>query len=401
MVLPLLAIVLFTLLSAPGSLLAESPDQRSSPSSSVISSDWRPSTSTTSAYRLDVQPTFYATPLKPASVRDFAMELDRPRTEGLLASTTWLNGMLSTETEVATNQGGSGGIQTAVQRPNDDVSTRMMRLGVTGTTGTLRYGMRYRQAGAAFYNAPDQSVRELWSEWKQGFLAMTSAVGQQWNNVAADPARPRLEHQYGRIGLAWSQPAWPNVSVTFSHRAVTSLRDPAGVGPQKTSQQTVEAGLAYGRDVWQTRFASTFGFERDLTGAGADKRFTNHTLTAAFRPSNTLAILPTLGYREEQQEWSGVRTDSPSASLAMNYQQSKRVWISTVGGVSETRSSDHLTDLETVSGKGTVAFNVPTARHWATLLALEAGYNRQFNRVAPSAPSEELSGILRLVLGQL
>jgi hypothetical protein len=36
--------------------------------------------------------------------------------------------------------------------------------------------------------------------------------------------------------------------------------------------------------------------------------------------------------------------------------------------------------------------------HWTTLISLEAGYNRQMNFVPPAAQTEDLSGIVRLVL---
>lgn len=366
----------------------------------VLGQDWpmSPKPAATTGYQADVRPTFYAAPINPASVRDLALEPNRPRTQGLLATTTWLKGAFSTEAEVAANQAGTGEIHNVMPDKGADPSSRMMRLGITGFSGPIRYGVTYRHAGQAFYNGSDQAVKEVWGEWKRGVTTLTSAIGQKWNNVDADPTRPRIEQQYGRVGLSLSQPAWPTVSVMVSQRAIESTLDPIGVTPQKTNAQRLEAAIAYGRTSWTARFASSFSVENDLTHSGLDKRIDTQQLTAAFHPSNTLTIAPTLGYRREWQEWSGVRIDSPSASLAMNYRQSQRLLLGATGNLSETRSSDRLRELETVGGKGTVALDLQTSREWQSQLSFEAGYNRQFNRLVPSAQTEDVSGILRLML---
>jgi hypothetical protein len=133
---------------------------------------------------------------------------------------------------------------------------------------------------------------------------------------------------------------------------------------------------------------------------------TNHTLEAALgysgaaslRQLNTLTIAPTLGYRREQQDLSGARIDSPSASLAMNYQQSQRLLISAMGNYSGIRSSDRLIDLETIGGKGVLTVDIQQLRGWTTRMSLEGGYNRQTNRMMSSAETQDVSGLLRLVL---
>jgi hypothetical protein len=124
-------------------------------------------------------------------------------------------------------------------------------------------------------------------------------------------------------------------------------------------------------------------------------------LTATFRPLNTLTIAPTLVYREEQQDWSGTRIDSPSASLALHYKQSQRLLISALGNYAGIHSSDRLIDMENIGGKGIFAWDVHQSHEWVTLISLEAGYNRQTNRVMPSSDTEDISGLVRLVLASL
>lgn len=366
--------------------------------SSFSGQDWQtgPKPAATTPYQANLTPTFYTAPITPANVRDLALESDRPRTQGILASTAWLKGALTTETEVAANQGGAIGPHDGMSgATGDHPSTRMMRLGLTASSGPLRYGLRYRSAGPSFYNGSDQALKEVWGEWKEGVTTVSSAVGQQWNNVEGDPTRARVEQQYGRLGLSLNKPAWPNLALTYSQNASNTL-DPIGVAPLQKNNQTAEAALGYAGSVWNARLASSYGLETDLLRTGFNNRVKTQTVTASFHPFDALTIAPTLGYRAEQQEWSGTRIDSPSLSLAMSYKQSQRLLVSALGNYSETRSSDRLIDLETLGGKGIVAWDLQQSRNWTTRLSVEGAYNRQLNQVTPSAQMEDLSGILRL-----
>jgi hypothetical protein len=351
----------------------------------------------TPVYQATITPTFYTPPIAPANVRDLSLDTNRPRTQGVLASTTWLKGAFATETEVATNQGGNS-IPGDTQ---DDPANRMIRLGFTASSGPTRYSMTYRTAGQAFYNGPDQALREVWGEWKNGLTTIHSAIGQQWNNVDGDSTRTRLEQHYGRVGLSLNKALWPNLAVTYSQNALNSTLDPTGIAPQKINNHTLEAALGYSGDAWNAGLTSSYTLGADLLRNGSDNRVKLQTVTASLRPLNTLTITPTLGYRTEQQDWSGVRIDSPSASLAMNYQQSQRLLIGAMGNYSTQRSSDRLIDLETLGGKGTLTLNLQQSRGWTTLMSLEGSYSVQTNRVMSSAETQDVSGLLRFVLAPL
>ena len=371
--------------------------------SSFAGHEWQisPKPAETSLYQASLTPTVYESPIAPASVRDLTLDADRPRTQGILASTTWLKGAFSTQTEVSANQGASVDFRNGLPADaGDDPSTRMMRLGVTGSTELVRYGVTYRKAGQAFYQESDQDLREAWGEWKNGAVAIRSAVGQQWNNVEDDPARARIEQSYNRVGLAWSKPAWPHLALTYSQNVQSSTLEPIGGAPQKANNHTVETALGYGGAAWDARLASSYGLETDLLNHGAESHVQNQTVTASFRPTNILTIAPTLGYRVEQQEWSGARIDSPSASLAMNYKQSQ-LGISLMGNYSGMRSSDRLIDLDNVGGKGILTWGLEPVRDWKPLVSLEAAYNLQVNRLMPSAQTADISGLLRLVLATM
>lgn len=353
-------------------------------------------------YQTSLTSTFFAPPMASPRLRDLAPETDQPRTQGLLSATTWLSGTFVTETEMARSQGGAGWLQSRI--PGDtrgDESHRMVRLGLTSTAGSVRYGVLYRSAGQAFLNGPDQAMREAWGEWKSGWTTLRSTIGEQWNNVAGDSTRSRLGQTYGRVGLAWKRPTWPEITLTYARNSLNSALEPLGIAPQRSHAHTLESALAYNGMGWNARLASSYILGSDLLRGGAETTVRMQMLTAAFRPLNTLTISPTLGYREEVQDWSGVRINSPSASVALQYRQSQQVLISAMGNYAGTRSSDGLIDTEQVGGKGILAWDLQRSRAWTTLVSLEAGYNRMTNHVTPSADTEDISGLIRLVLAAL
>lgn len=313
-----------------------------------------------------------------------------------------MKGGFVTETEVASNQGWSDSLRTGI--PGDtrnDGRNRMMRLGLIGTSGSVKYGISYRQAGQAFYNAPDLALREAWGEWRNGYTALRTSFGQHWNNTAGDTSRSRTEQSYGRVGLTWNRPEWPNLALSYSKNSLSSSLDPLGVTPQRAESQTLEAALAYNSATWTARLASSYVLGSDLMRNGAENTVKMQMLTALFRPFNTLTIAPTLVYRSEQQDWSGVRIGSPSASLAMHYKQSQRLLISAMGNYAGSKSSDGMIDTENLGGKGVFAWDLQQTGGWATLISIEAGYTRMTNHVTPAADTEDISGLVRIVLASL
>jgi len=357
---------------------------------------------TSPLFQTSLTPTFFAPPLASPRLRDLAPETDQPRTQGLLSSITWLKGTFVTETEVARSQGGADWLQSRIPGDTDgDASQRMVRLGLTGTAGSVRYGMLSRSAGQAFLNGPDQALREVWGEWKTGWTTLRSAIGEQWNNVAGDSTRSRLEQTYGRVDLAWKRPTWPVITLTYAHNSLNSALEPLGVAPQRSHNHTLESAVVYNGLGWNARLASSYILGSDLLRGGAETTVRMQMLTAAFSPLNILTISPTLGYREEVQDWSGVRIHSPSASVALQYRQSQQVLISAMGNYAGTRSSDGLIDTEQVGGKGRLAWDFQRAQTWTTLISLEAGYSRMTNHVTPVDGREDISGLLRLVLAAL
>ncbi|HKT33765.1 MAG TPA: hypothetical protein VJR03_02960 [Nitrospira sp.] len=344
-----------------------------------------------STYEASLIPTVEGTPVIVPSVRNLPSDGNRPRSQGLLATTTWLKDAFATETEVAVKQGSAN---------RDDPSAHMMRVGVRGTTSGLRYGMTYQTADEAFSQTGGQDQKEAWGEWKNGTMAIRSTVGQR-TRLDADAAGNRLEQKYNRIDLSWNSPAWPRLGVSYVHNAASNTMDALSLFPQRASHHRVEAAVGYSGAMWDAKLASGYGFETDVQQHAADSRVQTETLTASFRPIDIMTITPTVGYRLEQQPWSGVWINSPSASLSMNYKQSPWLSMTAMGNYFSMRSSDRLVDFDVIGGKGVLTWELEPVRDWKPQLTVEGGYNLQVNRLMPSSQTENLSGLLRLVFATM
>jgi hypothetical protein len=260
--------------------------------------------------------------------------------------------------------------------------------------------MTYRSADEAFAQAPGQQQREAWGEWNNGAMSIRSIVGQR-SHLEADAGGTRLEQGYNRIDLAWNRPVWPRLAVSYVHNSASNTMDAVNLFPQRANRDRFEAAVGYGGGTWDATLASGYGTETDLTQHGTESQVQTETLTASFRPATILTITPTVGYRVEQQPWSGTRINSPSAGISMKYQQSQRLSMTATGNYFGMRSSDRLVDVDMIGGKGVLTWELEPVREWKPQVTFEGGYNLQVNRLMPSAQTENLSGLLRLVLATM
>jgi hypothetical protein len=342
----------------------------------------------------------YASPVASTRLKDLVPDSERPRMRGLVAASSWLKGQFMTEGEVANNSSHELPVESRVDR-SEDSSKRMVRFALTGSNSRFRYGMNYRSAGRAFFNSPDQTVREMWGEAQWGAAKLRSSVGEMWNNVDLDPTQARIEQRYNRIGLAVGKASWPEFSLTYARSATNSAFEPAGFIPQRSHSSSVEGALAYSGLTWHARLASSYIVTTDGLRSEGESTTLAQSFSGLYRPFNTLTIMPLLGYRSEHQRWSGARLETPMASVSLLYKQSQRLLISAMGGYTSTRSTDRLIDMESIISRGMFAFHLDPIYGRAAMLSLEAAYNNSANRVTSTLDTEDISGLVRILIASL
>src|SRR5215472_7768519 len=108
-------------LSQRSSLVFAGQDKRSSDQGGTLPSDLLQTTFST---------TFFAQPALSPRLRDLSSDTDRPRTQGIQASSRWLRGIFVTEAEVANNAGWGMGMLGSSGDAHDDTAKRMARIAV-------------------------------------------------------------------------------------------------------------------------------------------------------------------------------------------------------------------------------------------------------------------------------
>ncbi len=359
-----------------------------------------PFTITTPVLNTSFRTSSFVAPSGPTRLKDLVPDSERPRTKGLVAASTWLKGQFFTEGEVANNSSDHiPGVSRIDQR--EDASKRMVRFALSGTLQQFRYGANYRSAGRAFFNSPDQTVRELWGEVQWGVTKFRSVVGEMWNNVDLDPSQPRVEQRYSRIGLSLAKPSWPEFSLTYARNSSASIFDPIGFLPERVRSNSIEGALAYSGTSWNARLASSYIRMADDLRAGAESIALAQSLSGLYRPFSSLTITPVLSYWSQQRSWSGARMQTPTASLSLQYKQSQRLLVSAIGGYTSSRSTDRLTNTESIVSRGLFAFSLDPIYGRAAMLSLEAAYTNTMNHASPALNTEDISGLLRFLVAAL
>lgn len=328
-------------------------------------------------------------------LKDLRPDAAAPTTSGLKGETSFLNGALRAESELARNDE-SGDTTT----PWDRSGKSMMRLAVKGDYGALRYGASFRHADKQFLNTPDQRVREIWGEWGTGLLRLRSVMTNLTTNVDADPTRARLAMATNRMSMLIARPNWPELSVSYIRTLTDTQGFQSGLTSERQSADAVEGALAITRESWNARISSTYSRGENPDAPSQSTLSYIHMLTSVFRPLEPLSITSVVSYRMDTQQWTGVRTDRPVASLALHYRHSSRWTLTAMGGYTGVRTTDGMTDNETINSKGVLTWS--PGGSLVHQVSFETGYSRTvMGGVAGGGMvTEDLSGLVKFRLTQ-
>jgi hypothetical protein len=344
---------------------------------------------------VSLRPTVFTSPVAGQRLKDATSDYAVVRSKGLNASSSWFDGKLKADTEVAFLDGRqpSWGAQ-----PDSD--WRMWRMSVNGIEGALHYGVSSRSAGKAYSENPDQSLREVWAEYPLGPARLRSAVGQTWNNVSGEPTVPRFSQTYGNIAFTLARPQWPQLTLTYTRASVLNALAVGGTPSYNATTNTVAAMLAHTKSLWQVQLASSYQLsDNQLSGAKSTTSLIE-SLMASYHPWNTFIVTSSLGYRASVDQWSSVHIKTPSGSLSVNYRANRHCFISAFGGYSVTRSDDGIINQESVNSRALLAWTLPAISYTVSppIVAVEANYTVTADHAMASAELQDISGLVRLVV---
>jgi hypothetical protein len=318
-------------------------------------------------------------------------------TLSVLMKTPLLSGLLQGEGEISDSRSSGPGTQSS----GTDMQYRLLRFGLSGGLTAFKYGASYRVAGGGYVMSQDQAIREVWGEWNIGMIHVKTALTERWDNIDKDPHRIRLTGAQGKTTMAIAPPRWPELMISYARDASWSSLEPSGVAPQRHLIDTVEAALSYVKPTWTARLLSAYAFDSDQLRVTGETVGLTHAISGFYRTTNRLTIAPTMSLRTDQQRWSGVRLETPSASLAVTYAHSPAFNLTAIGSFSQTRSSDGLVDNSTSKMSSVASWTYFKTPRLRTILSVDASYTTLLDAIQSARSTEDLSGLLRVQLAGL
>jgi hypothetical protein len=236
---------------------------------------------------------------------------------------------------------------------------RMLRLGVKNRWGGLEYGGDYRSID-------------------RGFVSITGAVadlerneGQLWGERSLGPVRIR-----GSLGESWEK-LWDTNGLRVTRSATASFN--------------------FKRSQWGGVFASTYGLVDHRPGLNQETRFLTNSLMGSYRPFSFLSLSPNFSIKEEWQQTTGVRTETPRTELMIAYAPFRDTFKLS-GGTSfaQSFSADGLSNVRTFGTNAVMDWKLGKFFGSNDSLSFHLNYNQQLNPVVSSNPQSDVSGMLQL-----
>jgi hypothetical protein len=221
----------------------------------------------------------------------------------LLAASSWFEGKLVGESELAYSAPGFASFK--------DQLPIMRRLGVKGRWGKAGYGLSHRAFGQGFLSLAgaevehDRDESQLWGEYNFGLLRLRGAAGE--------------------------------------------TREENSVTHELTLTKTAAASFHLAKPNWSALFSSSYS----SIGRGEDwndKTFAfANGLALVYRPVTLFSVAPNFSFRHQWDPSTRLKTDTPSAGLALAYQPFRDLQL--IGRASYARdlSDDPLEDASLVS----------------------------------------------------
>jgi hypothetical protein len=236
---------------------------------------------------------------------------------------------------------------------------RMLRLGLRNRWGGLDYGGDYRSID-------------------RGFISITGAVtdqerneGQLWGERSLGPFRVR-----GSLGESWEK-LWDTNGLRMTRSATASFN--------------------FNRSQWGGMFASTYGLVDHRSGLNQETTFLTNSLIGSYRPFTFLSLSPNFSIREEWQQTTGIRTETPRTELMFAYAPFQKSFKLS-GGTSfaQSFSADGLSNVRTFGTNAAMDWKLGNFLGKEDSLSFHLNYNQQLDAVFPSNSHRDLSGMLQL-----
>ena len=231
----------------------------------------------------------------------------------------------------------------------------MSRLGLRGSWGKANYGLQYRYFGSGFVSMGGIKVdrardeRQFWGEYDFGLFRLRGALGESWEKNS-DTNNLTLTRTAATF-LNLNKPTW---SALLSSSYSSSGQDP--------SQQT----LAF-----------------------------SNALSIAYRPTGFLTIEPGLSVKEEWDQATGLKTDTPSAGFALICSPYRDLQFTGRASYARGLSEDPLKEISTVNTAASLNWKIGKTVLGDQFLSFQVEYKNELQANSISNPQPNLTGLIQ------
>jgi hypothetical protein len=272
---------------------------------------------------------------------------------GITATTSQFSGKLIGEGELAYSTLGFAGV-TDQQRP------MMARMTLRGNWDNVGYGVLHRSLGSGFIStagakiANDRDENELWGEYDFKIFRLRGTLGEL-REMNSDTNQPSL-----------------------TRTAATSLN--------------------FARSGWSALLSSSIS----TSALGNIHLQESHALTngvaLAYRPASFFSIEPNLSFKQEWDQTTGAKTDTPSAGFLLSCTPWSNLQLTGRASYSRGISEDSVRDASTLNTLASLNWKIGKSLGTDQYLSLQFEYRNQRANPTVSNSSPNITGMVQLKL---
>jgi hypothetical protein len=242
---------------------------------------------------------------------------------------------------------------------DEDPRPEMFRFGLKDRWKSFSYGADYKSVAKGFTPVTGtiaEQAREdalLWGERAFGSFKLRGSVGESWER-AFDTADLRVT-------------------------------------------RTAATALQINQPSWAGSFSTSYGLVEQGSGLAEGSAVLTNTLTTSFRPIDFLLLEPNFSIKDERNQSTGVRTQTPASGLLVSYSPPKTAFRLT-GGTSFSRifNSEGSNDMSIHGASASVDWKLGKFLGRQDSLSITFNYNKLVDHISRSNSYGGLSSMLQL-----
>jgi len=265
----------------------------------------------------------------------------------VFGTSSYFDGKLVGEGEFAY---GILGLATTGEQP------RMFRLGLKGRWNGISYGADCGSIGKGFVSLLgerfdyDRDEAQVWAERSYGSWRFRGTLSELWER------RPATNE------------------LTLTKTAVTDFH--------------------FNRPNWSAMLSSSYSLIDQGTSLDQKTAAFANALSISYRPTTILTIVPKLSVREEWDQSTGVRTDTPEAVVTLRLDPSRDVQLTGLASYARGMSEDVLKDNSTVNAGAALHWRIGKYVLGEQFLSLKIEYRNEARFHSPSDSPQKLSTLI-------